>query len=600
MSNALNPQQSCILDECGNVLVTACPGSGKTRVLTNRLLNGLKELSSTKKRVAAVTFTNRAADEIRSRLDGVDLPKHQLWAGTIHSFALEWILRPYSCYSNRLKNGFKVADEYLMNRLFDRLKRKYNVPLYEVVDTKLNRKGELSPSSRIGSKIPVAKELQIRDEYYTYLRERKLIDFDMVLYYSYRLISGNKEISKTLGAIMDLICIDEFQDTQDLQYGILSEIVKNSFGATKIFIVGDANQAIYSSLGGVAKSYDEIKEEFGISELCHLQLTGNYRSTQRIIDLSLNFQEDDTEIESLTDYAGEKGLITFDNQCCHKDDIPELITHLVRRHIDAGVSSHEICILAPQRWLITRLGRKLVALLPDVRFDAPGLSLLHNQRDNIWFKIARLFLVDPEPTRYVARLRWAGDVIKELEQLTGESVDDGEMTPKKLLRLVNAIDSVKKDGIKYLEEVFEQLTDKIGLNVDVYPALVDSWDSFFDTAEERLNDRRLHISGDVDSLKRMFRRPGGVVVTTCHGIKGEEYETVICFGALRGYIPHWRSIFNDLVDDEFEARKLIYVVISRAKKNLHMIAEYGRVTKSNLPYETSELLENVHFDYDVL
>ena len=380
MKNELNPQQRDAVKEPGNVLVTACPGSGKTRVLTYRIIKELSELESTKHRVIAVTFTNRAADEIKSRLDNAELSLDNLWAGTIHSFSLEWLLRPYSCYSTHLKKGFSVADEFYIESLKNKLKQKYGFNYYDEINTKIDRRGK--------SQNFLINERELKKEYYEYLKERKLIDFDMVLFYSYRLITENSEISKTLGSIIRSICIDEYQDTQDLQYGIISEIVKNSAGFTKIFIVGDKNQAIYSSLGGIAKSKHEIKREFGVEQLKHLKLTGNYRSSQRIIDLSIHLQDDETKIKSLTDYANERGIITFNNQDYHKDNIPELIAKIIALHINNGVPSHEICILAPQWRLITNLGRQLVTLLPDVKFDAPGLSPLHHQRDNIWFKIA--------------------------------------------------------------------------------------------------------------------------------------------------------------------------------------------------------------------
>jgi superfamily I DNA/RNA helicase len=101
----------------------------------------------------------------------------------------------------------------------------------------------------------------------------------------------------------------------------------------------------------------------------------------------------------------------------------------------------------------------------------------------------------------------------------------------------------------------------------------------------------------------MFKRPGGVVVTSCHSVKGEEYETVICFGLLKGYIPNWNLIINNpYIDEDLEAQKLLYVITSRAKKNLHLISEYGRRTRQgrgNL-YETNSNIENICFEYDIL
>lgn len=591
----LNDQQQTAVEESGNVLVTACPGSGKTRVLIHRVMKELSELESTKHRVIAVTFTNRAADEIKSRLNHPEIPLDNLWAGTIHSFSLDWILRPYACYSKHLKKGFSVADEFYIKSLKNKLKKKYGFRYFDEINTRIDRNGQSIACSQ--------NEKNLKDEYYQILKDKKLIDFDMVLYLAYELITQKKEISKTLGSIVRAICIDEYQDTQDLQYGILSEIVKNSSGLTKIFIVGDANQAIYTSLGGIPKRKEEIIDEFGVEQLTHHKLIGNYRSSQRIIDLSLNLQNDESEVTSLTDFADEQGIITYSNQECDHGELPELIANMIEYHVNNGVKSNEICVLAPQWWQITKLGRQLVTLLPEVKFDAPGLSLLHNQRENIWFKISRLFLCEPEPRLYITRLRWAGSVVKELEKILSCNLPEQYKTARNFLRLINSIKSIENDGIKYLEDVFNQLVVQLGIDLNTHSAISEPWDSFFEKAHDRLNNTDYNINSDIDSLKKMFKRPGGVVVTSCHSIKGEEYETVICFGILKGYIPNWNLIINNpTIDEDLEAQKLLYVIISRAKKNLHLISEYGRRTRQGhgILYETNQNIENVCFEYDAL
>lgn len=98
-------QRDAVLLE-GNVLLTACPGSGKTRVLTYKIAHELQFIQDTKKIIVALTFTNRAADEMKRRLIKMDLDPSQVWSGTIHSFSLEWILRPYASEINELKRAF--------------------------------------------------------------------------------------------------------------------------------------------------------------------------------------------------------------------------------------------------------------------------------------------------------------------------------------------------------------------------------------------------------------------------------------------------------------------------------------------------------------
>lgn len=97
----------------------------------------------------------------------------------------------------------------------------------------------------------------------------------------------------------------------------------------------------------------------------------------------------------------------------------------------------------------------------------------------------------------------------------------------------------------------------------------------------------------------MFKPSKGIVINTCHGVKGEEFETVIAFGLLRGYIPHWNSIINqeDFVEED-ASKKLLYVIGSRSKRNLHLFAETGRLTQRKKRYEINRQLNNVAFAYD--
>lgn len=357
----LSPQQQAVVDYDGNVFVTACPGSGKTRVLTEKVVAAVSNLTSPWHRVIAVTFTNRAADEVTARLDDAAVDRRQIWTGTIHAFALEWILRPYAGYIDQLRFGFSLADEYYRRTEIDALRKKHGVRRFDKVETGVTRTGDLVASDD--------NARALVEEYREGLRERRMIDFDLVLYLAYEVMQGMPEIPKTLSAITELICIDEYQDTQDLQYGILSTIVRASAGATRVFIVGDKNQAIYTSLGGVAKSVAEIRREFGLGALEHRELSGNYRSTQRIVDFCGNFQAGEGDIRSLAEYAGEPGTLTFSNREVDKGDLPAVVADLIKHHLNTGLTDREICVLAPNWRFVVNLSRKLLPLLPDVDLD---------------------------------------------------------------------------------------------------------------------------------------------------------------------------------------------------------------------------------------
>jgi superfamily I DNA/RNA helicase len=171
-------------------------------------------------------------------------------------------------------------------------------------------------------------------------------------------------------------------------------------------------------------------------------------------------------------------------------------------------------------------------------------------------------------------------------------------TPRRLLRLINALSSDETEGIAYLRDVFAQFLECIRVELAATAALRTSLEVFFQKAEAALASADGAIPGDVNSFRRFFSHPSGVVVSTCHGVKGEEYDTVIAFGLLKGYVPHWDVIING--SDELAAEresKLLYVICSRAKRHLHLIAERGRFTQRGNPYETARLLRGLGFNY---
>jgi superfamily I DNA/RNA helicase len=511
-----------------------------------------------------------------------------LWAGTIHAFALEWILRPYAGYIDRIKNGFTVADDYFTRRTLNELRHDFGKSPFFDVNTARDRTGRTYNADESAS--------TIFDSYQRRLQEEKLIDYDDVLYYSYKLLIDLPEIPDTLARIIRLICVDEVQDTQDLQYGILSTIhnaPENS--RPSLFFVGDPDQCIYESLGAINKTSAEIAEEFDLADIGTRSLTGNYRSTQRIIDFYQLLRPLNPPIQSLTSFADERGAITFQNQTVSRDELSQRIAELIMQTLETGVPANKICVLAPQWVHVRSLGRSLVGLLPNIDFDAPGSSPFHSQRENLWFKIGRLFLTTPSPSLYRTRMRWSREILRELKEIYDFSVPENFQTPRALLRLINSIKSSAEDGLVFLDEVFGRLLTILGLSVDTFSQLSENKDLFFENARVRLD--RDDVPSDTISFRKLFKHSNGVVINTCHGVKGEEFDTVIAFGLLRGYIPNWATINQSNAEDR--ASKLLYVICSRARKNLHLIAESGRFTQRNhYPYGTTRHLDDLEFEYD--
>jgi DNA helicase II / ATP-dependent DNA helicase PcrA len=581
-------EEQIVAVTCPNsLLITACPGSGKTRVLTHKVAYELNKLDTPKQFIVALTFTNRATDEIKERIDRLNIDTKQLWAGTIHSFCLDWILRPYAGYLDILKNGFAIADNEYTENLLDIYKKKYNFPVYYKVNTRIAITGKYETIKQ--------EEIELLKEYHRDLTNQKLIDFDLLLYLAFLLLKKYPEIKSNLASIFNIICVDEYQDTQELQYAILHKIIE--VGKTRIVYVGDPNQAIYGTLGGIAKNKNDIEKETKIN-IEEVILHGNWRSHQRLVDYYKNFQVKAVDINAINViYENEQGVIKYIKDL-NKDNLIDFIAELITVEYQNGIVYNEICIIAPQWQLITPLGRKLKEKLPDVSFDAFGLSPFRKSRDNFWYKLVRLLLTEPSSNYFLTRIRWAKELIIELEQFVQHELDEEYQNEKAILKLINSINPDNEKGIEYLKVAFEQFSMSLKFQIGDYLILKQQYDLFFQSIEKRLADKEYDYPDDINSWRKLFKPRNGVVIETCHGVKGEEFDVVIAFGLLQGKLPYWDSIFHATDKGIADANKLLYVIASRAKRNLYLISETGRKTQSKTDYLPTEQLKSIDYDYD--
>ena len=583
----LNPEQQIAVESSGNLFIRACPGSGKTRVITHKIAYNLEKMTSKNRRIIAVTFTNRAADQIFDRVNQMGIDTSQLWTGTIHSFCLEWIIKPYSSFHPYLIKGFTVIDDAVREKMEKDLKEKYDIPLFEELNFRIGKNGDYV--CNINHKRAI-------EEFYAGLKERKEINYDLMLWFSYEILRRNHEIPKTLSAIFSLICVDEYQDTQELQYAILAEIIKNGAGKTEITYVGDPDQSIYESLGGIAKTKDEIESEQGIP-LKELHLSGNYRTNQRIIDFYKNFQSTPGDIVAVGPNKDEIGIITY-NTSVDKKDIPKEISRIITLHIKNGVPEKEICVLVPQWWLIRSITSNLKKLLPDVNFDATGMTPLSSQRENVWYKISRLFLTEPSPEMFHYRRRWANEIIEDINTIKGNTEFGEENNPSKILRAVNSVDCKHENIVEYLEECFNKFAERTSVFMTKSDMLVEKKNNYLEYVIKKTNDPDSSFPIETQACKNFYKERNGVLINTCVGVKGEEFEVVIAYGILHGYLPHWNEIIGKK-DKGFNASmKKLYVICSRAKNYLHLISEQGRETKTKKPLLPNSELNGIDFDFD--
>lgn len=585
----LNQEQSRAVREPDSVFLIACPGSGKTRTLTYKIAYELSRLDSLNSRVGAITYTRRAADEIRDRVDNLGVETNQLSIGTIHSFCLEWIIKPYHIYTPDLAHGFQVIDQYSREKLLEDIchKSKSGITLWDC-DYYFDKCGYT-----LGCEDEQKHDSihHILKTYFQTLKETRQVDFELILHYAYEIISTHPMVCRILSNLFAILLVDEYQDTKWIQYHILASIIKAGEGRTRVFIVGDPNQAIYDSIGGFAIEAEDFGAMCGIP-LVQSTLRQNYRSSNRIIDYFANFNVHQTEIRSASKHQEYSSLVCYDRITISTELGSELV-RLILLSIDGhGFSPKEVCILAPQWMLLGGITRKLASALPQFEFDGPGLVPFSRDPENFWYQVSRVVLTQASPEMYIKRLRWAAEIISRLEDI---GIDTSTLTPKAFLKLSNSIDcGLETDGLGYLRESFNQISGKLNLDIFAHPLLRDHLGSFFKSSEERiarLRNEGVEYLTDINFFRRVFRERTGITVSTIHGVKGAEFDAVIAFGLLEGMVPHF-SNRSDKV-----ARKLLYVVCSRARKNLYLISE--KRTHRRGPYVPTPCLARVAFDYDV-
>lgn len=588
----LNAEQVDAITHPGSVFLVACPGSGKTQALTYKAALELSRLTSDKHWVVAITYTHRAADEIEERIESLGVDTEKLWIGTIHSLCLDWILRPYAIYHEKLRHGFRVIDQHERDRRLDAVGQRVQ-PRVRSIDCNyfFTSRGYQIEAPNPTRRPAIQATLE---SYWAELEAERLVDFEMILRYAHDLIVSEPTIATLLGALFKFVLVDEFQDTKEIQYAILAAILRSARGHSQAFLVGDPNQAIYGSLGGYAMPRTEFAALSGL-DLAEKSLSINYRSSDRIVAYFSKYHVRPALVTAEGTDRAYPSLISYDDETAHRE-VDDEIVRLIRFNIEQlGILPHEICVVGPQWIQLAAMTRRLMGALPEYSFDGPGMAPFARDPENFWYKVSRLALTEPSPQLFVRRTRWAGEIIAQMQH-AGVSV--GDLTRREVLRRCNSIEIDVEDGLEYLRLFFDEFCQAMDFDMAQFPALFEHHEAFFASSATRI--ARLERDGvqgvsAIEMFRRVFASRAGITISTIHGVKGAEFDTIIAFAMLQGMVPH----FADAAGDE-SAKKLLYVVSSRPRKNLHIIAESGRIDGRGQLYAATGVLSACDFDYDIV
>lgn len=349
---------------------------------------------------------------------------------------------------------------------------------------------------------------------------------------------------------------------------ILGAILETG-NSSKAFIVGDPNQSIFSNLGGFPMTKVDLEKNTGL-HFDELSLTKNYRSSSRIISYFNYFKTYNNTIEAVGKDKDYQSIIRY-NKRVSINDLEDEIIRIIQFNIDeCGISPNEICILAPWWIHLSGLTRNLMARLPQYSFDGPGMAPFARDIDNFWYKLSLIILTDATPSLYIRRLRWANEIKTDFSSIG----IDRNLSAKKILCICNSILVNEQDGLEYLKKFFFLFLHELNIDIHQYNYLEMHYNAFFESSIKRIERLRKEGSefiSHIDTFRKVFRQKEGITISTNHGVKGAEFDTVIAFGLLEDYVPH----FSDPNKVE-NAKRILYVIASRARKNLYLISEQDR------------------------
>jgi DNA helicase-2/ATP-dependent DNA helicase PcrA len=602
-------QQLAVTAELGNLLVLAGAGSGKTRVLINRIAWLIAIKNAAPESILAVTFTNKAASEMRARLAAM-LPGaiRGIWVGTFHGLAHK-MLRQHWREANLIEN-FQVMDADDQLRLIKRVFKKLNIDeeRWEPKNVQgfINRKKDEGIYARQMGRAESAYE-QVNSEIYMHYeqacQEMGVLDFADLLLRSYSLLAQNPELLAYYQLRFAHFLVDEFQDTNTIQYMWLRILTQR---ATSVTIVGDDDQSIYGWRGARIENIQRFEQDFPYTKIVRLEQ--NYRSTSTILAAANALIDHNTGRMGKTLWTqGKKGDLITVYSALNEEDEALYVARKIQQYFNTGTDLREIGILyrsnAQSRAIeeaLVRLGVPYI-IYGGLRFferaeikDALAyIRLAVNFNDNGAFE--RVVNVPP---RGIGKTSL--DKLRDFAETTGQSlfataqdaVNSKIITGKARAGLLDFIEIIidlqKLIPHSSVTEIVERAVSRTGLlaffesqvgekaqsRAENLAELVSATADFAYDANE---SDPLQMPPIIDFLAytslesgehKVDAQQSAVQLMTLHSAKGLEFPIVFICGLEEGLFPHHFSA-EDPVKLE-EERRLCYVGITRAMQQLYI------------------------------
>ena len=567
----LTPDQKRAVRCDDDLMLTACPGSGKTRVIISKLTRVLDEVRDTPRAVACITYTNTGVHEIEARLRHYMQPGDDAFYDvcTIHSFCLNHIFRPFCYLIEGYKKGFKVLTPESAE-FEDHVKAiwaqhgRHDLEYKDFEEfTQVRVGSDGKPTGDVLERGAITPEIAIA--YWRRIREAGFIDFANIIFYSVDLLRTRCEILSYVCSKFAWILVDEFQDTTDLQVEILTLIARE--GRTRFLLVGDPYQSIFRFAG----ARPDLAEEFAarIGARTDITLSGNFRSSTPVLTHAERLFPRTPPMEAL----GEARDFTEEPFWREGASPFEVITdYFLPALDDLDIPIGQAAILAPTWFSLFPLSRRLREY--GVSIVGPGARPYRRNRQ--FAPLAEQvcgYLMEPRPDAIAAIER---TLFNTLLDVTGRPYYnvfsyDGRVVVFRLLDQARRLHNVHEGAIAWLEAAARQFSEVLSDDEYLGPSELDIFPMSVEEMKTDMRNNKVDLDNLTIAELGIYASPDAALkLGTLHFAKGREYQAVAMIDLHEGKIPFYRA----QSDEEFaEAKRLFYVGLTRAKRLLVYITD---------------------------
>ena len=618
------PQREAVYHTDGPLLILAGAGSGKTRVLTHRIAYLIEERNVNPWNILAITFTNKAAGEMRERVDSlVGFGSESIWVSTFHSMCVRILRR----FIDRLgyDNRFTIYDTDDQKTLMKEVCKKV------AIDTKVFKERSLMSAIssaknelilpdefelNAGGDFAKLKIAKVYREYEAQLKANNALDFDDLLVKTVQLLQTQPDVLENYQERFRYIMVDEYQDTNTVQF----QLVRLLAGKYRnLCVVGDDDQSIYKFRGANIRNILDFEHEF--SDACVIKLEQNYRSTGNILNAANRVIANNKGRKEKTLWtANGEGELVHLRQFDTGYDEADFIAEDIKKEVRAGASYNDHAVLYRTNAQSRLLEEKFVAM--NVPYKIVGGVNFYARRE---IKDLLAYLkttdngMDDIAVRRIINVPKRGIGLTTINRIQESAAERGLGFYETLMapELIPGIgrSAAKLDSFAALIEYFKGLTGQMSItdllreviektgymesldsedkedaqarkeNID---ELINKAAAYEEAAEDRDEPATLSafleevaLVADIDSLDE---EQDYVVLMTLHSAKGLEFPHVYLAGMEDGLFPSYMTITSDDRDDLEEERRLCYVGITRAEQELTLTCARRRMVRGETQY----------------